>query len=191
VLWMAPFALLPFGRRELPANVGNARAVTDGYRGTRNVEPPGFRKGTWTLAPTEGDGRIRLVVRDARTALVTVMARPRKPVAHIARALATVRIRLVDASGGRRLEARVLPANLSVPFAIAGYPALLMLESRGYDAPNVFAAALLPAIALGGVWHGIWWAFHHAQIRASVDRAMDDLEAQLTEQASATSVLVD
>jgi hypothetical protein len=185
-LYAAPgvgaLAFVPFGKRDLPASVHAKVPVSDGYRGTKSVTAPGFEEGRWLLSlDGEETRRLRVTVTDGATAFVTVIARRRRPLAHIERALATVRIRLVDVGEGRRLQASILPGNLGLPLAIPGYAIVPPLFDGGRGVGDALVSTLPVTLVVALLWHAVWWGLHHAQIHASVDRAMDLLERQLAD----------
>lgn len=181
--WLAPFAVFSMGQRLLPDRVGTARSAPDGYRGTKTVEAPGFRPGTRMLTLADGARRLRVHVLDPRTAVVTAITKPRWPFRNVERACGTVRVRLVEGASMRRLEARLLPAHLALPLSILAYSVIPSL-GRG-DVGSLAAAALLPTIVVFAVWQVVWWPMHVEQLKASAERAMEDLESQLIEAADA------
>lgn len=177
--WVARLPSLNVGLRALPPPLAEPRAVADGYRSTRQLEAPALRVGTWTRGLPDGTGDVRIEVRDAHTALVTVPAKRRRLVGHIVRANGTLRIRLVESEAARRLEARAVPACFALPFAPAMYGLFMMVVGGQLRMGDVVTGTLAPILVLFALWVPTWWAVHTERLHAAAELAMEELEAQL------------
>jgi hypothetical protein len=184
--WLAALAAVPVGTRDLPDGLGASLHTADGYRSTKSVEAPGFRTGDWRVALDDGSASLRMSVRDARTAVVTVPARARWPFRHIERAMGTIRVRLVDVGQARRLQAHVAPASLCVPLAIPAYAAL-SAALGGSSILWALEGSFLTTVVVFVLWTALWWAFHGSKLREGAALAMRDLEGHLASAPVATA----
>ena len=183
-------ALAPFGARDLPAEARPTLRVGDGYRGTKDVAAPGLEPGIWVIGPADA-AHTRLTIVSERSALVTVMAEPRGPLARVPRALGTIRIDCVALGDRRRLLARVVPASLGLPLAIPGYRLALALLDGGGELGASMRVAVPVGLVVLLVWSAILWSLRSPRMRGSVAAAIDVLEKQLVASAGAAAARAD
>lgn len=158
--------------------------VPDGYRTTKQLEmvQPGFAPGVWVVGPAE-QPHSRITVIDPRVAYVSVL--PSSPrFAWIPRAIATVRVQLVDGSEGRTLEAKALPAVLGMTLSIPAY-ALLFQVGRGGNGGSMIAWVTIGMLVTAAVAAIRWSTWRDDALRKTVN-ALEVLENQLADAAQAT-----
>lgn len=159
------------------------KTVPDGYRSTKQVarERPGFSPGIWVVGPSEKP-HTRITVVGPRVAYLSVLPSSTR-FAWIPRAIATVRVRLIDGTDGPVLDARALPACFGVPLSVPVYVALLAVIQGFDDVPTLLVYALVGTV-VAGAFALLRWASWRDDVFVKTQNALEVLEHQLVDVAS-------